>query len=81
VEAGLADGAGVAADDELARLDAGDGVADPVDDPAVLVPDGAGLVDLVDAAIGPQVGSADEAATVRTMASVGSRIVGSDRSS
>jgi hypothetical protein len=43
------------ADDELAGLDGGDVVADLLDDADVLVPDRGGAVDLLDAAVGPQV--------------------------
>src|SRR5205823_6105582 len=57
-------GAGVvagheAADHELAGLDGGDGAADLLDDAAVLVTDRPGLSDRIDAAVGPQVRSAD----------------------
>src|SRR5437867_2145082 len=59
----LTDGAGVVrgeerADNELARLDVPDRAADLRDDAAVLVPHRPRLIDRLNAAVGPQVGSA-----------------------
>jgi hypothetical protein len=64
LKAGPADGAGVVgvpepADHELTRLNAADGVTNLLDDAAILVPNGAGLGDLIDTTVGPQIRPAD----------------------
>ena len=69
------------ADHELAGLDGGDGVADLLHDAAVLVTDRPWSCDLVQAAEGHRSDPQTQVAMVVTMASVGSMIVGSGRSS